>query len=243
MKYSAEELKKVCGNHIKWLRGEAGGKRAYLSGADLSWADLSGADLYGADLSGADLSRANLPGANLSRADLSGADLSGADLSGADLPGANLSRADLSRADLSWADLSGADLSGADLPGANLSRADLSGAKNAELAWAITIVSAEGDIVGWKKARRENGGGECIVKLLIPAAAKRSNATGRKCRAEYAIVTEVIGAEYAISARYGTKYMPGARVDADSWDDNRWEECSHGIHFFITREEAEAWQL
>ena len=25
---------------------------------------------------------------------------------------------------------------------------------------------------------------------------------------------------------------------ADSWDDNRWNECSHGIHFFIDRQSA-----
>ncbi len=74
------ELKAIIKKHTKWLRSEAGGKRADLSGADLSGADLSGADLSGADLSGA-----NLSGANLYRADLSGANLSGADLSGADL--------------------------------------------------------------------------------------------------------------------------------------------------------------
>jgi hypothetical protein len=25
----------------------------------------------------------------------------------------------------------------------------------------------------------------------------------------------------------------------DAFDENRWNECSHGIHFFITRKEAE----
>lgn len=49
--------------HKMWLRGEDGGKRADLSGANLSGANLSGADLYGANLSRANLSRANLYGA------------------------------------------------------------------------------------------------------------------------------------------------------------------------------------
>jgi len=119
-----DDLRQTLDAHATWLRGR-GGKRAYLSGADLSraylsGADLSRADLSGADLSGADLSRAYLSGAYLSGAYLSGAYLSGADLSGADLSGAVLSGAVLSRADLSGADLSGADLSGADLSGATL---------------------------------------------------------------------------------------------------------------------------
>ncbi len=108
-----DEIKTILDAHGKWIRREAGGKRANLSGAN-----LSGADLSRADLSGANLSRADLSGANLSRADLYGANLSRADLYGANL----------SRADLYGANLYGADLSRADLSGANLSRADLYGA-------------------------------------------------------------------------------------------------------------------
>ena len=163
----------------------------------------------------------------------SGADLSRANLSGADLSGANLSWADLSRADLSRADLSRADLSGA-----NLSRANLSGAKNSELAMAMTRILPEGDLIGWKKA------GACIVKLRIPAEAKRSHAFGRKCRAEYADVLEVVGdAAEAYTNAHGprTDYIVGQRVTPDKWDENWQDECSHGIHFFITRAEAEAY--
>ena len=219
--------------------------RANLSGADLSGADLyganlSGANLYGANLYGANLSRANLSRADLSRADLSGANLSGANLSGADLSGANLSRADLSRADLSGADLSGAnlcraDLSRADLYGANLSGANLYGAKNAELGIAQTRILPDGDLIGWKKCK-----GGVIVKLAIPAAAKRSHAFGRKCRAEFADVLEVIGASSGVSSHDNkTEYRVGCRVASDRFDENWQEECSGGIHFFITRIEAE----
>jgi hypothetical protein len=41
------------------------------------------------------------------------------------------------------------------------------------------------------------------VKLRIPAAARRSSATGRKCRAEFAEVLEVIGAEFGVSQHDG----------------------------------------
>ena len=182
--------------------------------------------------------------ANGTRADLSGANLIGANLRGAYLSEANLREANLRGANLIEANLRGAYLSEADLRGANLSGANLRGAKNADLAWALTIVAPQGDLVAWKKVKTPDDT-PCIVKLKIPAEAKRSNATGRKCRAEWAEVLEVIGAEYAISKGHGpdTEYRPGQIVRPDSWDDDRWEECSHGIHFFITREEAEAWTL
>ena len=164
-----------------------------------------------------------------SRADLSGADLSGADLSGADLSGANLF----------GADLSGADLSGADLSGANLFGADLSRAKIDDITAArLSILPDCGDVIGWKKCR-----GDVIVKLLIKDDTPRSNATGRKCRAERATVLEVIGAEFGIS-KYDPKfeYIVGSEVVCHEWDANRWNECGGGIHFFITRIEAENYE-
>ena len=173
--------------------------------------------------------------ANLSGADLSGADLYGANLSGANLSGADLSGADLYGANLSGADLSGADLYGANLSGANLSGADLSRARNAELAVAQTRILPDGDLIGWKKCK--DG---VIVKLAIPAAAKRSHAFGRKCRAEFADVLEVIGASSGVSSHDNkTEYRVGCRVASDRFDENWQEECSGGIHFFITRIEAE----
>jgi len=210
-------------------------EKAVASRANLSRANLYGANLSRANLSRADLSRADLSRANLSRADLSGADLSGANLYGADLYGADLSGANLYGANLSGANLSGANLSRADLSRANLSRADLSGAKNAELVIAQTRILPDGDLIGWKKCK--DG---VIVKLAIPAAAKRSHAFGRKCRAEFADVLEVIGASSGVSSHDDkTEYRVGCRVAADRFDENWQEECSGGIHFFITRIEAE----
>ena len=128
-----------------------------------------------------------------------------------------------------------ADLRGADLRGANLY-----GVKNAQLALAMTMICPQGEIVGWKKAIAN--GKQIIVKLRIPTEAKRSNATGRKCRAEFADVLEIDGADVAHSDHDSNfEYRVGQRVVPDSFDDDRWDECSHGIHFFITREEAEGY--
>jgi hypothetical protein len=222
---------------------------ADLSGANLSGANLFGANLFGANLSGADLSRANLSranlsGANLSRANLSGADLSRANLFGANLSRTNLSGADLSRANLSGADLSGADLFGADLSGANLFGADLSGANlfgargmDPLVTAQLSILPDTGPVFGWKKCK--NG---VLVHLAVGVKARRSNATGRKCRAEYVKVLAVFGAEVGISQHdRTTEYRKGKVVRCDKWGEDRWQECAGGIHFFLTRAEAEAY--
>jgi hypothetical protein len=181
----------------------------------------------------ANLRGAILSGANLSGANLRGAILSGANLRGANLRGANLSEADLRGANLRWASLSEADLSGADLSWADLSEADLIRAKNIP-SIPHTIITGEGDLIVYKKVSTG------IAKLLIPKEAKRSNATGRKCRAEYAIVLECPPNAVSLYDK-GFYYHEGATIRpiGAPFDNNRWNECAPGIHFYLTREEAE----
>jgi len=189
-----------------------------------------GANLRGAGLSEANLSRANLSWADLSSANLSEANLSWANLSRADLSEANLSRANLSWADLSRADLSGANLRGADLSGADLSEANLIGATLP--AYQIPA----GDLVAWKKADGR------IVELLIPSRAKRTAClVSRKCRAEFAFVRAIEGAAQ-VESEQGCIYRIGEEVWPDRYCDDPRVGCSHGIHFFVTRQEAEEWQ-
>ena len=185
------------------------------------------------DVAGWQNMRANLRGANLYGANLRGANLSVADLYGANLYGANLSEADLSRANLSEANLSEADLSEADL-----SRADLRGARNVPV---IPMVCPDsGEFTAWKKARGH------IVKLLIPADAKRSSATGRKCRCDKAIVLDIQkldGAPGGIKSIESSRdvnfvYTVGTTVSVPDFCEDRYEECAAGIHFFINRQEA-----
>ena len=180
----------------------------------------------------ADLRNANLRGANLRNADLRGADLCGANLCGANLRGANLCDADLC-----YADLSGADLRGADLRGAK--NTDKT-AWDAYTAFYPLQCPETGSFIGYKKAACK------IVMLEICADAKRSSATSRKCRcskAKVLAITNLDGSESGLSkieSDYDKDfiYRVGETVEVPDFDDNRWNECAAGIHFFITRDEA-----
>jgi hypothetical protein len=131
---------------------------------------------------------------------------------------------------LGGANLGGANLGGANLGGANLGGANLADCKGLEQQ----CITPEGVLIGYKKLA--NGK---IATLRIPTKAKRLNAYGsRKCRAEYVIVIDGDGTD----KHSGTvKYASGKRVTPDKFDDDKRVECSHGIHFFLTKEEALAY--
>ena len=236
-KINEAELNKILSNHKLWLMDESNGIRADLSGADLEYANLDGADLGDANLSGADLGGANLGGANLWYADLRGADLRYTSLGCADLGYADLGGANLRCADLKGADLRGADLRGADLGGADLWSTDLSGVKNIFFPMACP---EKGSFIAFKKA------GCYIIELFIPSNAKRCSATSRKCRCSKAKVISITTPSgdktniTEVHSNYDPNfiYKLGEYVEVKNFDDNRWNECSTGIHFFITRQEA-----
>ena len=268
-----DELKNILEKHEKWLNGEVGGEQADLYGADLSNIDLRGTDLRGADLRGADLFGANLRGTDLRGANMRDANLRGADLHDANLHGANLRDANLRctnlrdanlrctdlrcanlrcavlrcanlfGADLRDTYLRGADLRGADLRDADMREADMRDADlqdSDNLPFIPLSCPDIGSFTAWKKA---NG---YIVKLLIPEDARRSSATGRKCRCDKAIVIaiETVNGESAdineIASSYDKNfiYKVGETVIEPNFCEDRFEECAAGIHFFVNRQEA-----
>ena len=171
-------------------------------------------------------------------ADLTGADLTGADLTGADLTGADLTGAYLTGAYLTGADLTGAYLTGADLTGADLTGADLTGAK--EIPYVPFACPSDGAFIGWKKVNN------CLIMLEIPEDARRCSCTSQKCRCDKAKVLGItnLDTNESVSEIKNNSYSPavtyvvGEMVYPDSFDENRWNECSHGIHFFINKQNA-----
>ena len=175
-------------------------------------------------------------------ANLSGANLSEANLSGAKLCDANLWYADLHKANFWYADLWHANLSGAKLRGANLSGADLSEVKH--IPYIYMVCPEEGAFIGWKKA--EISKKQMLVKLSIPASAKRLSSTSRKCRCNKAKVLEIYNLDGTVAeerecySSYDKNfiYEVGKTVKVDDFDEDRWKECTQGIHFFMNRQEA-----
>lgn len=136
--------------------------------------------------------------------------------------------------------LHGADLYCADLSNAALRGADLSNVKANHTTAMFFPQCPDGEFVGYKKA-----GGK-IVKLLIPEDAKRSSATTLKCRCSKAKVLEIQEEDGSSSevkevlSNYDKNfvYRLGETVFVEDFDEDRWNECSRGIHFFISRQAA-----
>ena len=161
-----------------------------------------------------------------------------ANLRGANLRYANLRYANLSRANLSRANLRDADLRNANLDGANLRDADLRDAKN--IPYIPLECPSEGSFIGWKKINK------ILIKLEIPEDARRSSATTKKCRCDkakvlgfYDLNSTELNIDKIINNSYNTcEYIKSEMVYPDSFDEDRWNECSHGIHFFINKQDA-----
>ena len=156
--------------------------------------------------------------------------------------GADLRSADLRSAYLRSAYLTGADLTGADLRSADLRGAYLTGADLKKIQSYFQVIPEEGSFIGWKKA---NG---CLIKLEIPAKAKRHNSLGgRKCRASYVKALQIWDSdgneinECCGSHDKKTIYKIGRLTKPDKYDPSPLKECSNGIHFFITKQEALDW--
>lgn len=105
---------------------------------------------------------------------------------------------------------------------------------------------SEGEFIGWKKCP-----GDIIVKLKIPADAKRSSAFGMKCRTNKAEVLEIQNLEgetldisFAISD-YDPHftYTIGEIKEEPNFCEDRWKECAPGIHFFVDRKAAVDYEL
>lgn len=218
------ELNKILENHKLWLNGE-GGECANLRGADLRYANLYNIDLRCANLNSADLNSADLRCANLRGANLRGASLNSANLSGASLYNANLR---------------GASLYNANLYSSNLNNANLTNVKTNMYTIGYNLAcSEEGSFIGYKKA------GKYIVKLLIMEDSKRNSATTLKCRCDKAKVLDIeeIGTGEKVESTpsdydINFVYKVGEIVKVDDFDENRWNECSSGIHFFMNKENA-----
>lgn len=229
-------LRDVDGKIITKVKGDT------LSHVCLNYSNFNRAVLQQMNLVGAELTRSSLRAASCYETDFRGASCSGADFTNADLRKANFTGANCTDANFTGAILTGTDFLGAKLSGAKF---DLEGLKKClcfEDLYNSTRILPEGDLIGWKRCRNN-----ILAKLLIPKEAKRSHAFGRKCRAEYAEVLELVSLTGKMTPTFAHskfdpyfQYKVGDTVrPINQFDENWVDECASGIHFFITRREAE----
>ena len=264
---NGKTLEEILENHLHWLKQDVNGwkeLRANLNGADISntdlrfvnlkYASLDGVNLYKSDLrwvnfckaslchtnlSYADFREATLNDANICDSNLSYADFGDASLANTYLVHSNLTKADLQGANLCWANLRSCVFYHTDLRFCNFSHASFVGSNY--IPYIPLQCPSDGAFVGWKKVNN------VLIKLEIPADAQRSSATTNKCRCDKAKVlgfyntlgTEELDITELVNDKYEKcKYVKGEMVYPDSFDEDRWNECSHGIHFFVNKQDA-----
>lgn len=145
---------------------------------------------------------------------------------------------DFHSANFRSANFSYADFRYADFRSANFRYADFSIKVNKSTIGLLLACPEEGSFIGYKKCA-----GGVIVKLQICEDAKRSSATTLKCRASKVLVLDIEGDNTAVS-KYDHRfiYRIGQIIEIPDFDENRWNECSTGIHFFMNKEVAKNYE-
>jgi uncharacterized protein YjbI with pentapeptide repeats len=218
--------------------------RAFLIGTNIRYAGL-----YGCNFVDAKLDYANIEYANLQNSNLFNASITDANLRNANLCNANLRNTNLADANLSYASLIEANFKDSQIIDTIFYGSYLIDSKN--LPYIPMVCPEEGAFIGWKKAAYSDFDGEyhpVLVQLYIPEDAKRSSATSRKCRCNKAKVLDMrsirenipLPNNITIHSGYDKNfiYKVGETVEVEDFDEDRWNECSAGIHFFMNRQEA-----
>jgi hypothetical protein len=232
-------------------------KDAYIVKTNFRGSDLSGANLTDAILISCDFSNTMMMDVNLRHSDLTNARLFNADLTRANLTNAKLDGANLTAAFLFMTIMDGVSAIETDFTGVRMMR--YLRAFDANLSFAINLPDfpincpSDGAFIGWKAyVLSGDETAPCksviLIKLEIPEDAKRLSSISRKCRCDKAKVlgfydlegNEITELEEVVNNKYGTNtvYHKGEYVYPDSFDENRWNECSNGIHFFIDKLDA-----
>ena len=225
-------LEEILERHKHWLNRDCENWESMR--ADLHNADLYDANMRGVDIRGADMSYADMSGANMSYANMNGANISYANMSGANMSYANMSCADMRDADMSCADMRDANMSYANMSCANMSYANMSCADMRGADRLRKGIKLSEPIIGWKKCKND-----VLVKLEIPRGAIVFSINNKKCRTDKAKVLEIIGADRAYSNHKFFSYYVGDVIEVFNFNCEYNVECTEGIHFFKTREEAE----
>lgn len=258
-------LKEIIDDHMTFLasNGRRGNladlSSAYISGVILpKYTNLSKANFNGATLNNviancckfdncsfrnANMLRCNFDDSSFSTSDLSYTKFEATSLCYTTILNATIINSNFYQCNLFAASFNNSNLEGTKFKICNLLRSHFCSVKN--MPNLPMACPTEGSFIGWKKV--EHGYYKYLIKLQIPASAKRSSAMSNKCRCSKAKVLGIYdlkGNKLRISSVTNfaycneTVYEVGKMVYPDSFDEDRMNECSNGIHFFINKQEA-----
>lgn len=206
-------------------------------------------EIYEADVSGWDLSFLDLSGCIFHNVRFDGANMEHTIVENAlfdhcSLRHVNFEYAILRSAAMRFNDLTGANIKGADLFAAVLEHATLDDIIFDEQTKFFKLHCPEtGAFLGYKKCFNNR-----LVQLLIPADAKRTSATMNSCRCSKAKVLTIKSFDYQEEFEEAWSlvdenfvYRKGQWVEVADFTEDRWQDSTTGIHFWMTREEALAY--
>lgn len=206
-------------------------REIFLENEDLKNLDLSGIDFSWSDFKNIDFRNCNFDGSIFDHSKFCESDLS---------------RASFKNSSLFGVDLRGCNLEEAICDGTDFTESVLVGANLKDLYYTDKTVHFEihcpkvGYFFGYKKCFNNR-----MVKLLIPKDAKRCSSTTNACRCDKAKVVSITDISGKIFYDEAISYVDenfvyklGEMVYADSYNEDRWLDSSHGIHFWMTFEEA-----
>ena len=233
-------MKKMTKKELKSLLNDFRDKEGeeYL---DLTYISMRTKKLEGMDFSRVDFSNSDFKDVNFRSCKFDNAKLQHTKFENCDLSGSSFAYADLFAADLRACDLSGSNFDGADFFAALLWEAKLDNLLVTDRTkFFRNYCPEEGYIFGYKKCFNER-----MVQLLIPKDAKRCSSTTNACRCDKARVVAITDVNKKESYKEAMSFVDpnfiyrlGEMVYADSYNEDRWYDSSHGIHFWMTFEEA-----
>ena len=222
------------------LRGRIEGRK---EGERLSFpsCEFRGMDLTGWRLSDIDFTLSSFQEVVLNGADFSGSSVENALFDGCPMRGADFRNSRMVTASFRYCDMRNDNICGANLFGAVLEFARLDGIISDESTkWFRLHCPEKGAFLAYKKCVNDR-----LVQLLVPADAKRTSATRPSCRCNRAKVLTIKSFDYRESfdeawslVDENFAYRNGPWVEVKDFNEDRWQDSTTGIHFWLTREEA-----
>lgn len=201
-------------------------------------------DLTGMDLSNIDFTLSSFQNTVLDRVNFENSNVENTLFDGCPMKSAVFKNAWMRTASFRYCDMRSCNIEGANLFGAVLEHANLEGIiSNEDTQWFRLHCPEKGAFLAYKKCVNDR-----MVQLLVPADAKRTSATMPSCRCSKAKVLTIKSFDYNQNFEEAWSlvdenfvYRKGQWVEVKDFNENRWQDSTTGIHFWLTRAEAQAY--